>query len=64
MMEAVKGIRGYWHATNGEWHKDGNGLQTLCGKGISPNYQRFNERDVRRVVNCPKCQDKLKRDES
>lgn len=59
-MEAVKGLQGYWHATKGDYHPTGDGLKTLCGKSISPNFRRFNERDVRRVVNCPKCKQKLK----
>ena len=59
LMEAVKGLQGRWHATMGDWY-DGNSLRTLCGRGISPNYRRFNEQDVRRVVNCPKCHEILK----
>lgn len=58
-MQAVKGTHGYWHATEGDYHPRYDGLKTLCGRGISPNYQRFNEQDVRRVVDCPKCLQKL-----
>lgn len=57
-MEAVKGLQGYWHATNGDWHNNG-GLKVLCGRSISPNFRRFNQRDVGRVVNCTKCRIKL-----
>ena len=53
-MEAVKGLRGYWHATNGDWF-DGNSLKAFCNKGIPPNYRRFKEQDVKRVVDCPQC---------
>jgi len=62
-MEAVKGLQGYWHATMGDWVQYGEGrgnkLQALCGKGVSPNYRRVNEKDIRQVVNCPKCREKL-----
>ena len=53
-MEAVKGVQGFWHATEGDWY-DGGSLRTLCGRGVPPNFRRFNQYDVRRTVNCPKC---------
>ena len=57
-MEAVKGLQGNWHATEGDWY-DGGSLRTLCSRGISPNFRRFNQQDVRRIVNCSKCKDIL-----
>ena len=51
-MEAVKGQRGYWHYTNGEWFSKDK-LRTLCGRGVSPNNRRFNLDRV--LVDCPKC---------
>jgi DNA-directed RNA polymerase subunit RPC12/RpoP len=54
-MEAVKGLQGWWHYTNGEWDKTGNKLKTLCGKSISPNFRIITELDAKRGVNCPKC---------
>lgn len=58
-MEAVKGLQGRWHATEGEWDNSGNKLKTLCGVSISPNYRRFNEKDAKGVVECPKCREAL-----
>lgn len=52
-MEAVKGVQGYWHATNGDWLNQG--LKTFCNRSISPNYRRTDEKDARRVITCPKC---------
>ena len=40
-MEAVKGLRGFWHYTIGDEWRDSD-LITLCGKAISPNFRRFN----------------------
>ncbi len=55
MMEAVKGLRGRWHLSDGSWDKSGNKLNTYCQTSISPNFRRFNH--VR--IDCPKCQNKL-----
>ena len=52
-MESVKGSRGYWHATDGEWVGN-NKLTVLCRgetEGISPNNQ---SEDIRKV-DCPRC---------
>jgi len=59
MIEAVKGLTGNWHATNGDWFDSGS-LRTLCNRGIAPNFRRFNEKDVRRIINCPKCKEIIK----
>ncbi|KKL11683.1 hypothetical protein LCGC14_2543310 [marine sediment metagenome] len=53
-MESVKGLQGYWHATDGSWKDDGK--KTLCGKGISPNYYRTDTK----IVNCPIGKKKLR----
>ena len=29
-------------------------------EGVAPNYRRFNQQDIRNVVNCPECKEKLK----
>lgn len=58
-MEAVKGIRGYWHATEGEWAGNSK-LAVLCrGKteGIGPNDR---SEDIRKV-DCPRCLKMLER---
>ena len=52
-MESVKGLQGYWHATDGSWTSGGNKLKTLCGRGISPN---FRDTEDTTLVNCPSCQ--------
>ena len=39
-MEAVKGLQGHWHATQGDWY-DGGSLRTLCGRGGSPELSPF-----------------------
>ena len=57
-MEAVKGMSGFWHATEGDWY-DGNSLRTLCNRGIGPHFRRFTQPDVRRTVNCVKCLGKM-----
>ena len=57
-MEAVKGLQGHWHATDGGWDETGNKLKTLCGTSISPNFRRFNS--IKRVINCQKCLDALR----
>lgn len=57
-MQAVKGLQGYWHFTDGGWDKTGANLKTLCSKGISPNFRRMNNLDAKRVVNCSKCKTK------
>lgn len=57
-MEAVKGLQGYWHATQGDWFDRGS-LRTLCNRGIGPSFRRFGQEDVKRVVNCPKCRKAL-----
>lgn len=57
-MEAVRGIRGYWHATEGEWtgcrgHIDSK-LAVLCRgetEGIGPNERSIDTRKV----DCPRC---------
>lgn len=51
--ELVKGLQGYWHATDGSWDSNGDKLQTLCGTSISPNFRRMSVK--KSVVNCPKC---------
>lgn len=53
-MEAVKGLRGYWHYTNGGW-LNGDKLRTLCGKGISPNHRESDWDTVVQIIDCPKC---------
>jgi len=57
-IEAVKGERGYWHATKGDWF-DGALLRTLCGHYVGPRHRLFNRREVKRIVDCPKCKGKL-----
>lgn len=57
-LEAVKGEKGYWHATEGDWF-DGGSLRTLCGRGVGPHYRRFNMRSVKGVVDCPKCLERM-----
>lgn len=52
-LEAVKGLQGNWHGTNGEWDETGNKLTTLCGTSISPNYRRFGG------ISCEKCREVL-----
>ena len=52
-MEAVKGLQGFYHATEGVWAGTGSKLKTLCGTSISPNYRRF--KSIKSVVSCPKC---------
>lgn len=53
-MEAVKGLQGHWHASDGSW-ADAGKLRALCGASISPNFRRVNLK----LVNCAKCRDKL-----
>ena len=52
-MEAVRGTKGYWHATDGESWVGNSRLSTLCQtpEGIGPNNR---EVDTRKV-DCPKC---------
>lgn len=57
-LEAVKGERGYWHATKGDWH-DGGSLRTLCGRGVGPRRRRFDRRAVKQIVDCPKCRERM-----
>ena len=49
MYEAVKGLRGFWHYTDGTWTRPSK-LVTLCGKRISPNYRRVIETEANKVV--------------
>ena len=62
-MEAVKGIRGYWHATEGEWTGTRNSkLAVLCRgetEGIGPNHRSIDTRKV----DCPRCLKALGREE-
>lgn len=57
-MGAVKGLRGYWHYTNGGWF-DGGKLRTLCGRGVSPNNRELDWDKVKSVIDCPKCRELL-----
>ncbi len=52
-MEAVRGLQGNWHFTEGLWANSG-GLKTLCGRGISPNYRRMNVKSLP-LPACAKC---------
>ena len=58
MVESVKGMTGYWHATDGESWVGNSRLSTLCQtlKGISPNNRGVDTRKV----DCPKCLNLLK----
>ncbi len=57
-LEAVKGERGYWHATKGDWY-DGGSLRTLCGRGVGPCRRRFDRGAVKQIVDCPKCKERM-----
>lgn len=56
-MEAVKGLTGNWHLTDGEWDNSGNKLKTYCKTSISPNYRRVNESDAKQIVTCTECKE-------
>lgn len=55
--EAVRGLTGKWHATDGSWKIGFSKLNTLCRNAISPNY-RGNDT---RPVNCLRCRVLLKK---
>ncbi len=56
-LEAVRGMQGHWHASRGDWHRDGDRLLALCKVGVSPRYR---QEDLN-LVNCPKCKELLKK---
>jgi len=59
MVEAVKGLQGQWHLTDGEWDGTGTKLKTFCGTGISPNYRRFTP-SLFHLKLCKVCRSKYK----
>ena len=50
--EGVKGMQGYWHATDGSFDKSGNKLNVLCGTSISPMHRKLKHNVA---INCPHC---------
>lgn len=51
----VKGLQGFYHATNNEWTKDGKKLKTVCGKVITPC---FRGKKLSKV-NCSFCRERM-----
>ena len=58
-MEAVRGLAGHWHLTDGDWDESGSKLKTYCHTSISPNHRRTNKAVAKRVATCPKCKEAL-----
>jgi len=56
-LQAVKGTRGYYHATLGE-QRHFDKLWTLCYESIFPLH-RASGKNARIVINCPRCLDRL-----
>jgi len=56
-LQAVKGTRGYYHATFGE-QRHFNKLWTLCYESVLPLHMASNK-NARIVINCPRCLDRL-----
>lgn len=56
-IEAVRGLKGQWHLSNGEWFDCGH-LKSLCGKGIPPN---FRSKALSVSPKCQRCKNKLKK---
>lgn len=57
-LEAVRGITGRCHASDGSWKKgEDSKLATVCGKGVSPNNRVV---DLERI-DCTRCLERITR---
>ncbi len=59
-LQAVRGNRGYWHGTFGDWgYGRRAGLWTLCYEAVSPQGRQTDAKEARYIVDCPRCLERL-----